>query len=230
PFYFENAAKLSAVAEMWFSEREGRPLRDFVFVTVSGGLGTGVIINGQVLQGAYSAAAEFGHTTLYADGLRCGCGSTGCWEQYASDFALNRLYSELSEQSGAGKADVEASAIVRMAREGHPVARPSLEQTAAHVGTGFANLIWALNPEAIVVGDWLAEAWDLVEEIVWGVVRSRVAGYDLSGVRIFPSRHVADSSILGAVALVVTRFFTSFDPGDERRLSHSVVMSTQSAG
>ena len=224
PFYYENTAKLSALAEMWFSERNGRQLRDFVFVSANGGLGTGVIINGQLLQGANSEAAEFGHTTLYADGRRCVCGSTGCWEQYACDLALCRLYSELNAHGGDGAAEVDATAIVRMAREGDPVARRALDETACHLGTGFANLIWALNPEAIVVGDWLAEAWDMIEEHIWKTVRSRVAGYYLSGVRIYPSTHAADSSLLGAVALVLNRFFTSFNPTEEGRSSHSVAM------
>ncbi len=229
PFYYENIAKLSALAEMWFTEGNGRPLRDFIFISAHGGLGTGVIINGQVLQGAHSSAAEFGHTAIYADGRRCGCGSTGCWEQYASDLALCRLYSELSGQGAGEGPEIAASAIVRMAREGDPVAWRALEETARNLGIGFANLIWALNPEAIVLGDWYVEAWDMIEETVWSVVRSRVAAYYLGGMRILTSRHAADSSLLGAVALVLTRFFTSFDPGGDNGLSHSVVMHAQSA-
>ena len=221
PFYYENNAKLSALAETWFSKQQPKRLLNFVFVTMRGGLGTGVIVNGQILQGASSAAAEFGHTILYPDGKRCPCGNTGCWEQYASDLALCRAY---SQQNGAGGPHPEPDAIVRLARAGDAAALRALRDTAHHVGMGFVNLIMALNPEAIVVGDYLATGWDLVEDVVWGVLRSRVPSYYLAGVRIFPSEHATDSSLIGAVALVLSQFFTSFDHGSAGVPSHSVLM------
>ena len=224
PFYYENNAKLSALAETWFSKRESKRLLNFVFVTMRGGLGTGVIVNGQILQGASSAAAEFGHTILYPDGLRCPCGNTGCWEQYASDLALCRAYSR--QNGGAGGTLTEPDTIVRLAREGDAAALRALRDTAHEVGIGFVNLIMALNPEAIVVGDYLAAGWDLVEDVVWSVLRSRVPSYYLAGVRIFPSEHAADSSLLGAVALVLSQFFTSFDHGNTAVPSNSVLIQT----
>ncbi len=226
PFHYENSAKLSALAEMWFSEQAGKPLRDFVYVAASGGVGTGVITNGQVLQGSFSAASEFGHIALYADGRPCACGGAGCWEQYAADFALARLYSELGGTNGAEGADITASGVVARAREGQELACRALEETARYAALGFANLVWALNPEAIVVGDWMAEAWDLIEKNVWETIRRRVPAYYLSGVRIFPSQHAADSPLLGAVALVLTRYFTSFDPGASAGRAHSVLMNS----
>ncbi|MCL4850827.1 MAG: ROK family transcriptional regulator [Bryobacteraceae bacterium] len=203
-FHFENAAQLSALSEMWISERESRPLQNFVFVAARGGIGTGVIIKGQLFQGAHSSAAEFGHTTLYPDGRRCTCGNTGCWEQYSSDVALCRLYTELGGKNGV---EPNAAAIIKLAREGDSFARRAIEETAGHTGLGFANLIWALDPEAIVAGDWMVEAWDLIEAPIWNVVRQRVAGYYLSGLRILPSRNSRDWSLLGAAALVLGRFF-----------------------
>jgi predicted NBD/HSP70 family sugar kinase len=130
-------------------------------------------------------------------------------EQYASDLALCRAYSQ--QNGGAAGAHPEPDTIVRLAREGDAVALRVLRETAHHVGLGFVNLVMALNPEAIVVGDYLAAGWDLVGDVVWGVLRSRVPSYYLAGVRIFPSEHAADSSLLGAVSLVLGQFFTSFD-------------------
>jgi len=224
PFYYENSAKLAALSELWLSEREGKPLRDFVFIAVRSGLGTGVIINGQLLQGAHSAAAEFGHTTLYPDGRRCSCGNVGCWEQYASDIALCRLYDELSEKEGRSPRDVDPEAVIRLAREGDSIARRALKEIARNVGLGMVNLIWGLDPEAIVVGDWLAEAWDLVEQNIWEVVRGRVAGFHASGLRIIPSRTSTDCVLLGAAALVLNRFFNSFDNSKPGIATHAVAM------
>ena len=222
PFWFENTAKLSALAEMWASDGDARPLRDFVSITAHSGLGTGVIIGGQILQGAISAASEFGHIILHPDGRRCQCGNTGCWEQYASDLALCRLYREAS--GTAQEADLEAADVVKRARAGDEVALRVLQETARNVGLGFVSLIMAFNPEAIVVGDYLAEAWDLMEEPVWSIVRSRAPAYFLSGLRITPSRHNADTALVGAVALVLTRFFQRFDHGTRAVPANSVAI------
>ena len=120
PVYFENGAKLSALAEMWSAGRERKPLRDFVSVVARGGLGTGVIINGEILQGASFGAAEFGHIPLYPEGRKCSCGNSGCWEQYASDFAFMRLY---RERAGLpANRDLQPEAIIAKVRAGDPLA------------------------------------------------------------------------------------------------------------
>lgn len=221
PFYFENTARLSALAEMWSSERGPNALRHFVSITAHGGLGTGVINDGQLLRGASSAGAEFGHISLYPDGRRCICGNTGCWERYASDLALARAY---HDESGHNGAEIDAEAIVKMARAGDAVALRVLMETARHIGLGFVNLVMALNPQAIVLGDYLAESWDLVEDTVWSVLRGRVAPHYLIGLRIFPSRHGAESSLRGAVALVFSRFLGGFGDENDAQSANSVRM------
>jgi predicted NBD/HSP70 family sugar kinase len=221
PFFYENTAKLSALSELWSSGQDPKPLRDLVFVTARGGLGTGVIVNGQILQGAFSAACEFGHVIIDPAGRRCACGNIGCWEQYASDLALCRDY---AERGGAPGADgpLDAEGIVTKARQGDPIAREVLHEVARQAAIGFANLIMALNPEAIIVGDYLAEGWDLMEETVWGILRSRIPSYYLGGLRIFPSRHRADSSLVGAMSLVLSHFFSRFEHGNQAKPSRSV--------
>lgn len=221
PFWFENTAKLSALAEMWTSDGDARPLRDFVSITAHSGLGTGVIIGGQILQGAISAASEFGHFILHPDGRRCQCGNTGCWEQYVSDLALCRLY---REAGGSDLKEIQAADVVKRARAGDQLALRVIQETARNVGLGFVSLIVAFNPEAIVVGDYLADAWDLMEASVWSVVRSRAPAYFLAGLRITPSRHHADTALVGAVALVLTRFFQRFDHGSRGMTANTLAI------
>ena len=215
PFYFDNGAKLSAIAEMWAADREGSPLRDFVSVIARGGVGTGVMVNGQILRGASSAAGEFGHISLYPDGRPCPCGNIGCWEQYASDLALVRAYAE--ESTNDDGVAVSAEGIIIKARAGDPAALRAVEYTARHLGLGFVNLIMSLNPQAIFVGDYVADAWDLMQDSVWSVLRSRVPAYELVGLRIVPSHYGAESPVMGAVALVLSRFFNSFDQGSRTK-------------
>jgi predicted NBD/HSP70 family sugar kinase len=222
PFYYENAAKLSALAEMWSSDRDPKPLRDFVTVTANGGLGTGVIVNGQILQGAAHAGGEFGHMVLYPDGRKCRCGNTGCWEQYASDLALCRMYSETCVQAGKPCGKVDAGAIVRKARQADPAAAAVVQEAARHLGLGFASLVMALNPEVVILGGYLAEAWDLMESTIWGVLRSRVPAYYLTAFRVVVSRHGADSALVGAAAVVLNGFFNSFEQTDRTAPTSSV--------
>ena len=106
--YYENNAVLSALAERWFSKPGSKPMYNFVFLTAHDGLGTGVILDGKPLLGAYGEACEFGHVTVVPDGHPCLCGNTGCWEQYASDFALVRMY--------GGAKPVSALEVVARAR------------------------------------------------------------------------------------------------------------------
>jgi len=209
-FHLENSARLAALAEQWFCPPGTQPLKDFVFVAPRGGLGTGVVIDGRILRGADGEASEFGHTILYPDGRPCTCGNQGCWEQYASDRALERLYAERRGDAD-GEPVPSAEDIVRLARRGDAAALAALRETALYAGLGFVNLTQALQPEAILVGNYLAAAWDLIQDTVWEVVRSRVAPYYRRRLRILTAHHQEDSTLMGALALVLSRFFTRFD-------------------
>lgn len=212
PLYFENDANVSALAEQWYSPSQGDALRYFVYIRMQGGLGTGVVVDGRMLHGVASAGAEFGHVMLYPEGRPCGCGNRGCWEQYASDAALVRAYGDLGgDTGGEGKILEDSLLIVKLAREGNERALSALKTTAYYLALGFANLIAALNPQAIIMGEPFASAWDLIEDVVQAELRQRVPPYGLSGLRLLPSRFGTDSALRGAAALPLAHFFTRFD-------------------
>lgn len=206
PFYFDNNANLSAVGERWFQSDGGRPLEDFVFVTLGSGIGTGIITAGHLFHGAFGRAGEFGHMVLYPDGRKCLCGNSGCWEEYASDRALSRIYSEATERRA-----IPVEQIVQSALNDEPAALATLKEAAHHLALGMANLIIGLNPEAVIVDNWAAAGWSLVEKEVWALLRKRVPSPWLEGIRIRPSSHAEDAPLHGAVALALTRYFHSFD-------------------
>ncbi|MBL8179079.1 MAG: ROK family transcriptional regulator [Bryobacterales bacterium] len=205
PIYFENNAIASALAERWFCQDGAKPLDNFVFLTTHDGLGTGVIADGKPLLGAYGEGCEFGHVTMVPDGRPCLCGNAGCWEQYSSDFALVRMYREYG-----GQDELTATAVVERARIGEAPALRALLEAAGYVGLGIVNLNAVLNPEAIVVDGYLSAGWDLMEQTVMKVLRRRLAPRCLARIRIVRSRHAVDAGLVGAVALVLTRFFTQF--------------------
>jgi glucokinase len=205
----ENDAKLAAFAERWFWRASTPPPKDFVFVATRGGLGTGVFIDGRLLQGSTGEASEFGHTIIYPDGRPCVCGGRGCWEEYASDRAVERLY---AERCGPAKR-ASAEHIVTRARHGEALAVEVLHETAEHVGIGFVNLRQVFDPEVIIVGNYLADAWDIMGETVWTVMRKRLASRYVDRLRILPAQHTEDSTLMGAMAIVLARFFGSHDSG-----------------
>lgn len=215
PFSCENNSDLAAFAERWFGEE---PLRDnFVFVTLRVGIGAGIILNGQLVRGARHCAGEFGHVTLVPGGRECVCGQRGCWEEYASDRALVRRYGE-----HGGTAALDSLAVVARARQGDVAAMAALAETATSLALGLCPVILGLNPAAIVLDDWGAAGWDLIQERVWQVIAERVPAAWREGVEIMPSSRAEDASLTGAIALVLARFFTSFQPqhpGDAVRLS-----------
>jgi hypothetical protein len=99
----------------------------------------------------------------------------------------------------------------------------------SRVAAGLAHIIRALNPEAIVIGDYLALGWDLIQDVVWEGLRTHVHHYYLSDLRIVPSDHTADSSRLGGVALVLSRFLTTFRQAEGASGAHSVPMRNAGA-
>lgn len=214
-FYFDNNAKLAAMAERWYLRAGAREIKDYVFVTAQGGLGTGVVIEGRTLHGADGEAAEFGHTMLYADGRKCVCGNRGCWEEYASDRALVRIYAE--RLKGRNRGAPSADEIVQRALGGDESSIEALKEVGANLALGMTNLVWALNPEAIILGDFIAKGWSVMEETVWKGLRQRLPQRYVSRIRIVPEQHPGDSILMGAVAHVLSHFFTTFDHEEEGR-------------
>jgi len=225
PLFFENDANLSAFAEQWYLPEDEGPLRYFVYIRMQGGLGSGVFVDGRILHGVTSAGAEFGHIMLYPEGRLCNCGNRGCWEQYASDAALVRAYRESAGVVGGEENMLEEShRIVALARGGDRHAAEALRTTARYLAYGFVSVIAALNPQAIVVGEPMASAWDLVEGVIQSELQARVPSYSLSGLRLLPSRMDSRSALRGAAVLVLQHFFTRFDHTGSDAAPSDVVM------
>lgn len=212
PVLFENNANLAAMAEQWYQPDLGPALRYFIYLQMERGLGSAVVVDGRILHGFSSTGTEFGHIALYPEGHPCGCGSRGCWEQYASDIALVRDYRALAGVRG-GDEDIveEASRIVARACAGDPIALSALHTTARFLGIGLASMIAALNPQAIIIGEPIASAWHLVEDPIQEILAERVPSYHRNGLRLMPSRIAAHSALRGAAILVLKNYFDTFD-------------------
>jgi glucokinase len=114
--------------------------------------------------------------------------------------------------------------IVKLAREGNAAALTALKTTARFLALGFVNLVAALNPQALILGEPYASAWDLIEEDVLFELRQRVPAYVLADLKILPSRFGTDSALRGAAALVLAHFFTRFDHTKDESIPINVSM------
>jgi len=166
--YIENSGKACALAQLWAS-RDAKAPSNFVYITVSDGLGVGVVMGGELVRGQHNIAGEFGHVPLNVDGPRCGCGATGCWEAYVSNLAtLSRYFGrDLRERPVA--ADVAALTVddlIARARGGDGKALAALLSTARYLGLGLGSVVNAIDPAHVYIGGEITAAWDLIEPTV----------------------------------------------------------------
>ncbi|MEU6077224.1 ROK family transcriptional regulator [Micromonospora sp. NPDC047074] len=156
PLHIDNGAKTLGQAEMWFGA--GRGARHAVFALVGSGIGAAVVTNGATYRGASSSAGEWGHTTLVYGGRPCRCGVRGCLEAYVGAEAVIDRYREARGEPVPGEdEESQLSALVDAAGTS-ATARRVLDETAAYLGAGVANLINLFNPERVVLGGWAAMA------------------------------------------------------------------------
>ncbi|HEV2148370.1 MAG TPA: ROK family protein [Longimicrobiaceae bacterium] len=212
--HIENAPIACALAQMWLGQRGGDAAADFVYVTVSDGVGAGVVVNGQVVRGAGHTAGEFGHIPLHPEGPHCLCGSRGCWEAYTSNLATVARYlgqdlspeqsRRLLKQHGIAFGD-----LVTRARTGDARARAALQETGRYLGLGLAMIVNALNPSRIFVGGEITAAWDMIEDHLHAAVSERALTPTAARSPIIPEQTSTHPRLRGATALVAAPVYAA---------------------
>ena len=208
PVELENAANSCALSEICFGRRaEG--LRNLVIVTVSEGIGCGLILNHQLVQGSTGTAGEFGHAALVQDGLECSCGNRGCWEMYASNSAAIRYYSQAGSSRGRRSTTLDKTIsfehLLRLAQQGDGKAVDALQQMAQYLGRGIAPLVSGLAPDMIVIVGEVTRAWEKVGPIIKETVRQH--SFTRAETQIVPSDPITQPRLRGTIALVLLKHF-----------------------
>ena len=171
PVVIENDANAAAWGEYKFGAGTGHG--DVVCVTIGTGLGGGAIIGGRLHRGRFGIAGEFGHIRMVPDGLLCGCGNQGCWEQYASGSALVRYAQQRATATperavallalGDGTPEgISGKHISEAARQGDRVATDAFRELARWAGAGLADLASLFDPGAFIVGGGVSDEGELV--------------------------------------------------------------------
>jgi predicted NBD/HSP70 family sugar kinase len=209
PVKLDNAANACALAELW-SGRRTEGVSNLVAVTVSDGIGVGMIMNGQLVRGSTGMAGEFGHVLQMPNGPKCRCGNRGCWEALASNSAAVRYYAEsVSVRKGeiGSKSDMATlpfTDILHLVEKQNDKACKALNQMAHHLGQGIAMLVTGLAPDVLVVVGEVTSVWDKVGPIVDEAVKRRSFNH---GTRILPAESEAQPRLRGAIALVLQKHF-----------------------
>ena len=218
PFTIVNDANAAALAEFQFGAGShrvlGRPIRNMVYLTISTGIGGGVIADGSLLLGTAGMAGELGHMVIDLFGPRCNCGNRGCLESLASGPALARegavvvaarRETSMSDTVGGDPAKVTAQIVEEAAKAGDPEALKLMEREGLMVGVGVVNCVHAFDPQLVVLGGGLTNAGDLLFDPVRATVAERVMPAYRGTFEIVPAALGNDVGALGAVAAALEK-------------------------
>lgn len=210
PVLVENAANACALDAVWTGPLAGA--KDLVTVTVSEGIGTGVVINGGLVRGPRGAAGEFGHVCFDPEGPPCGCGSRGCWEVFASNNAALRYYAAAApapappaRPGGRGDGAPDFPRLLDLVEAGDARAAAALDEMARWLGLGVAMIVNGLAPAAITIVGEVTRAWRRVGPVVESAVAERARTE--TGTRIIPANDVLRPRLRGTVAMVLQKHF-----------------------
>ncbi len=206
PVTIDNDANAAAHAELWFGRPEIREVRDFILVLVEGGVGTGIIFDGQVYRGENGAAGEFGHMTIGQGApVACASGSRECWEAFASERSALARYRNLT--NGHGSLEITFQDLIDLALGGDRAAEAALRETARYLGIGIANLIRGLAPEAVIVGGPIVRSWPIIADDIRTTVEATICR-GLPSTRIIASTLGPEPTLMGALSLVLASKFS----------------------
>lgn len=213
----DNDANLYALGE-WRCGA-GRGTRDMVCLTLGTGVGGGLIFNGELYRGAADAAGEIGHMVVDPRGRRCACGSRGCLEAQVGTAAILSMARRAIRQ-GAGplrtltrqsRGSLTPELVSRAARAGDGGARQIWIEIGRWLGRGVANLVNLLNPERVILGGGVANAWGLFAPTLTQTVRTQAMSVSARSVKIARAQLGNSAGIVGAAVLVWSAC------GDQRR-------------
>jgi glucokinase len=194
-----NDANAAAYGEMLFGGAKG--MKDFLFITLGTGLGSGIVANGEMIYGHDGMAGELGHTILFRDGRLCGCGRKGCLETYCSASGLVRTYKE--KTGTAFRPEMDAEAICKKAKAGDPLALETFACTGECLGFALANSVAYTSPEAIFLFGGLAQAEEYIFAPTRASFEKNLMKIYRNKIKILPSLlDPGNAAILGAASLI----------------------------
>jgi glucokinase len=206
PVAIENDANAAALGEMWKGTARG--CQTIICLTLGTGVGSGIILNGELWRGIDGTGGEIGHTSVEPfGGVKCKCGNFGCLEVYASATAIVRMAREgLAEHPGStlhsiAIDDLTSAEIFDAATAGDEFARELFRRAGIYLGIAMANVVNTLNPEMIVVGGGVSAAFELFAQHAREEIVKRAFPVPARRCRIAKAECGDDAGLLGAACL-----------------------------
>jgi glucokinase len=210
PIVVENDANVAALAELKYGA--GKKLSNFIYITISTGIGGGIILNKKLYSGAHRTAGEVGHMVIVPGGPRCGCGNHGCWESVASGTALagmakakilSGVKTTIAELCGGDVHAINGEMIVTAAKNNDLVAIELLAVNGYYNALGIANLVNCFDPEAIIIGGGLSFNGEYFFEPLQRCLKMFKILNTTGTIKILKAGCKKDTGMLGALALVL---------------------------
>jgi predicted NBD/HSP70 family sugar kinase len=213
PVQIENSGRACALAQLWSLDDVTVTAADLVFVSVSDGVGVGVVVRGELMRGRHNIAGEFAHVPLSLDGPRCSCGATGCWEAYVSNRAtLARYFGRAAEPGGpvpAEQMNFSIEDLIARARAHDAKAVAAIQATGRYLGIGLSSVVNALDPDCVYIGGEITAAWDLIQKTVRAALAERALTPAAGAVELRTTAAGDYPRLRGAAALVVAPAFAA---------------------
>jgi len=211
PVYVGNDANLAGLGEHRFGA--GRGVDDMIYITISTGIGGGIVLGGKLFVGSKGLAGEIGHMVVQPGGPLCGCGNRGCLEALASGTAIGRQAQTLAASgraaailaaAGGDVTQISSKSVGEAAAQGDKVALKLLRQAGRYIGIGIANLMHLFNPQRFVLGGGVSQTGELLFKHIRRTARRSVLIPQYhEGVEILPAALGDDAGLLGALALAL---------------------------
>lgn len=209
PTRIENEANAGAHGEQLYGA--GKNILNQVYISIGIGIGTGIIIKGDLYKGASGISGEMGHFTIDANGKKCSCGSRGCWELYASESALLAQASRLTIATN----DMDVDFLLEEARKGNTEVVQILTRLGENIGIGITNIINTFNPEVIIIGNRIAQFKNWITNPIEHILDERLSIYHKANTEIRFSELRNNSTALGANSFSIASFFENRKIGGE---------------
>jgi predicted NBD/HSP70 family sugar kinase len=213
PVHVENDANAAALSELWYGPMEVWGAYCMLFILVVEGIGTGLILNGEVYVGSRIGLGGFGHIPMDPAGPVCSCGTVGCWESLASDRATLARFA--ASRSGRSNRVSSMEGLISLAQSGDSVAQRELFATASYIGRAIKGLAHGLAPEVIVIGGQITAAWQMIEPILLSELRGEYLVTGISQPQLRPAS-VENPPFLGAFPVALRAAL------HQRKRSHSL--------
>lgn len=211
PIFIENDANCAALGEYKYGA--GKDANTLIMITLGTGVGGGIILNGEIWNGAHGMGGEIGHIKIYPDGNKCNCGNRGCLESYSSLVGIkniikkgakkNKINKKLLEQIKSTQQDKLPELFYQEAKNGNQFSKQLWEEFGRALGIGISSLTNLLNIEIVVIGGGIANAWKMFIPFTKQAVKNNTLIGPYKKLKIRKSILKDDAGIFGAASLVI---------------------------